>query len=188
METQTAIEEKLKELAKNIIKARYSDVFRTIDGLLLKVREPLTDEGGNVQYNSIGRVRYKREENGNFIVNYEKLTDNQLQDFLFEITIAKFDLSLNTLDLENNSIVKKLLYDKEKNQRIINTTGINAENRQAQVYLSTEIQRWDKIVADYTKTIIRIINDELRQLIYIVERILSFRASSEKLRAYSQKK
>jgi hypothetical protein len=178
---------KLKEVALKMLKIEYKDIFNTIDTLLLSIREPQTTSSGAIKLNALQRPIWKRNQEGQYVTYYNRLTDKQIEEFLINASLIKMDYQISILGLENKYIVSKLLYDKEMAEFTIKTQGRNKELRDADIYLKTMQKRWDKIIYDYMKQICKTIDDEIKSVIYMLSRIREYRFSSEKQLKYTEK-
>jgi hypothetical protein len=80
----------------------YGVAKKAIDDLYLAARKPRVDEDGQLERDSGGRVRWQTDSSGKHIEDWSRLTGQDIETCLFELSRIKLELApqLNELLLE----------------------------------------------------------------------------------------
>lgn len=100
---ETYVDRKLHE--------EFSEAFSIINEIHMVVREPETEEGGEIKFDQYGFPVWKKYEDGGYIEDWERLTQRQIRHFIFKLINTAFADEQKAANAWGRAIFAKAVYE-----------------------------------------------------------------------------
>jgi hypothetical protein len=169
-------------MINQIVTQRFGKAFSEIDNLLSKIR--IADG-----INDWGRTTWKTDQFGRIIQDWNKLTNDSLEEFMFDAAVIGLDLRLENEDILGDAVKSEEIEKAAVRKATLEVDGKTREIREAKVYEIPAIEELHERTVDAKElsTFVFDLAKEVRNIAFMAERIRAHRAQDEKTKFYSEK-
>lgn len=96
---------------ERLIHEEFAEEFAIMNDLYWEVRTPVTDDTGEIQYNTWGFPEYEKNPDGSYVEDWSRLTQKEIKHFIFRIINSTFAGEQKSANAWGRALLAKTRYE-----------------------------------------------------------------------------